>query len=52
MAAEDIVWGGDDPFTHMLAIGPTRCGKTATVLKPMIYQLLIQKKRGKNSVYL
>jgi len=31
----------------MLAIGPTRCGKTATVLKPMIYQLLIQKKRGK-----
>ena len=47
MAIDDIIWGGDDPFTHMLAIGPTRCGKTATVLKPMIYQLLIQKKRGK-----
>ncbi|KAA9019012.1 type IV secretory system conjugative DNA transfer family protein [Niallia endozanthoxylica] len=47
MAADDVIWGGDDPFTHMLAIGPTRCGKTATVLKPMIYQLLIQKKRGK-----
>jgi hypothetical protein len=45
--AKDVIWGGDDPFTHMLAIGPTRCGKTATVLKPMIYQLLIQKKRGK-----
>ena len=44
---DDIIWGGDDPFTHMLAIGPTRCGKTATVLKPMIYQLLIQKKHGK-----
>lgn len=42
-----IVWGGDDPFTHMLCTGPTRCGKTATVLKPIIYQLLLQKKRGK-----
>lgn len=29
----------------MLAVGPTRCGKTATILKPMIYQLLLQKKR-------
>lgn len=39
-------WGGSDLFTHMLVVGPTRCGKTATLLKPMIYQLLLQKKRG------
>lgn len=39
-------WGGDDAFTHMLVVGPTRCGKTATILKPMIYQILLQKKRG------
>ncbi len=30
----------------MLIVGPTRCGKTATLLKPMIYQLLLQKKKG------
>ena len=41
-----IIWQGSDCFTHMLAVGPTRCGKTATILKPMIYQLLLQKKRG------
>lgn len=33
-------------FTHMLVVGPTRCGKTATLLKPMIYQLLLLKKKG------
>lgn len=41
-----ITWEGDDCFTHMLIVGPTRCGKTATILKPIIYQLLLQKKRG------
>ena len=41
-----IIWQGSDCFTHMLAVGPTRCGKTATILKPIIYQLLLQKKRG------
>ncbi|WP_240489146.1 type IV secretory system conjugative DNA transfer family protein [Cohnella thermotolerans] len=41
-----LEWGGDDCFTHMLIVGPTRCGKTATLLKPMIYQLLLLKKRG------
>lgn len=41
-----IRWGGDDAFTHMLCVGPTRCGKTATVLKPMIYQILLQKAQG------
>lgn len=41
-----IKWGKSDSFTHMLAVGPTRCGKTATLLKPMIYQLLLLKKRG------
>lgn len=41
------MWGGDDPFTHLLCVGPTRCGKSATILAPMMYQLLLQKKRGK-----
>lgn len=41
-----IQWGGSDMFTHMLVVGPTRCGKTATLLKPMIYQLLLLKKNG------
>jgi hypothetical protein len=44
---DEIIWGGSDPFTHMLCVGPTRCGKTATILEPMIFQLLVQKKRGK-----
>lgn len=42
-----IIWGGDDAFTHLLVVGPTRCGKTATILKPIIYSLLVQKARGK-----
>lgn len=46
VSAIKIEWGNDDLFTHMLVVGPTRCGKTATVLKPMIYQLLLIKKRG------
>lgn len=33
-------------FTHMLVVGPTRCGKTATILKPIIYQLLCLKAQG------
>ncbi|WP_343273162.1 type IV secretory system conjugative DNA transfer family protein [Lentibacillus songyuanensis] len=41
-----IKWQGDDCFTHMLVVGATRSGKTATILKPMIYQLLLMKKRG------
>ncbi|TMN20848.1 hypothetical protein FFL34_01015 [Lentibacillus cibarius] len=43
-----IVWKGKDMFTHMLVVGATRSGKTASVLEPMIYQLLLQKKQGKN----
>lgn len=39
-------WGGSDLFTHMLIVGPTRCGKTATILKPIIYQLLCLKAQG------
>lgn len=41
-----ISWRGDDCFTHMLIVGATRSGKTATILKPLIYQLLLLKKRG------
>ena len=41
-----IVWQGSDCFTHMLTVGQTRFGKTATILKTMIYQLLLQKNRG------
>lgn len=41
-----VTWGGDDPFTHTLVIGPTRCGKTSKLLKPLIYQILKAKKRG------
>lgn len=44
---EPIMWGGDDPFTHLLTVGPTRCGKSATILEPICYQLLLQKKFGK-----
>ncbi|GAB3051335.1 type IV secretory system conjugative DNA transfer family protein [Virgibacillus ainsalahensis] len=42
-----IIWKGKDMFTHMLVVGATRSGKTASVLEPMIYQLLMQKKQGK-----
>lgn len=41
-----VHWGGDDPFTHTLVVGPTRCGKTAIILKPLIYQILKAKKEG------
>lgn len=41
-----IRWGGDDPFTHTLCVGPTRCGKTATILKPLIYSILLAKYKG------
>lgn len=41
-----VRWGGSDMFTHMLVVGPTRCGKTATILKPLIYQLLVLKAKG------
>lgn len=45
--SEVIRWGGNDAFTHMLIVGPPRCGKTATILQPMIYQMLQEKARGK-----
>jgi hypothetical protein len=41
-----ILWGGDDPFTHTIIFGPTRCGKTSTLLKPLIFQILLAKLRG------
>ena len=45
--SEKIIWGGMDPFTHMVCVGPPRSGKSSTILLPMIYQLLLQKKKGK-----
>ena len=41
-----LSWGGDDPFTHTMIVGPTRCGKTATLIKPIIYQILLGKAKG------
>lgn len=41
------LWGGDDAFTHLLVFGPTRCGKTSTILNPMCYEMMMAKKRGK-----
>lgn len=41
-----VVWGGDDVFTNTLVFGPTRCGKTSTVLHPMAYEIMKAKKRG------
>lgn len=41
-----IRWGGDDLFTHTLVGGPPRCGKTATILKPFVYEVLKAIKRG------
>lgn len=44
--AVPIKWGGSDLFTHMLIVGATRSGKTATILKPIVYQLMLLKKKG------
>ncbi|MCM3240764.1 type IV secretory system conjugative DNA transfer family protein [Heyndrickxia oleronia] len=44
---KNLRWGGDDPFTHTLIIGPTRCGKTATIIKPIIYQILDSRRKGR-----
>lgn len=36
-----------DFFTHSLFVGSTGSGKTASILEPIAYQLLVQKKLGK-----
>ena len=36
-----------DFFVHTLVVGSTGSGKTASVLEPIAYQLLVQKKLGK-----
>ncbi len=48
MSVIELAWGGDDAFTHMLVVGPTRCGKTATILKPLIYQILEARNSGQS----
>jgi len=40
-------WGGKDAFMHTLVVGPTGSGKTALLLKPMVYQILKARKLGK-----
>ncbi len=45
-AGDPVVWGGADCFTHLLVCGPTRCGKSATIIKQQIYQILQAKARG------
>ncbi|MCM3716269.1 type IV secretory system conjugative DNA transfer family protein [Alkalihalobacillus oceani] len=44
---EFLTWGGKDAFTHSLIVGPTRCGKTATVIKPIIETILEERAKGK-----
>ncbi|WP_240377222.1 type IV secretory system conjugative DNA transfer family protein [Bacillus piscicola] len=43
---EVLKWGGSDAFTHTLIVGPTRSGKTATILKPIVLQVLEQRAKG------
>lgn len=42
-----VVLREKDFFVHTLICGSTGSGKTASVLEPLIYQLLVQKKLGK-----
>lgn len=44
--SNQLLWGGSDAFTHTLVVGPTRCGKTALILKPIIFQILEQRAKG------
>lgn len=44
--SNQLQWGGSDAFTHTLVVGPTRCGKTALILKPIIFQILEQRAKG------
>lgn len=39
-----ILFGGDDPFTGTIVVGAVRSGKSATIIKPLIYEILKQKK--------
>lgn len=41
-----VTWGGGDPYTHTLCIGPTRCGKSALAIQQLVKQTLLMKKRG------
>lgn len=45
-AGEPVIWGGSDCFTHLLICGPTRSGKSATIIKQQIFQILEAKARG------
>src|SRR5699024_2460622 len=42
-----VVMKGDDLFVHSLFVGSTGSGKTASVLEPTAFQMLVQKKKGK-----
>lgn len=42
-----VILKGDDFFVHSLIVGSTGSGKSASILEPLAYQLLLQKKKGK-----
>lgn len=42
-----VVMKENDFFVHSLFVGSTGSGKTASILEPIAYQLLLQKKQGK-----
>src|SRR5699024_5533062 len=42
-----VVMKGDDLFVHSLFVGSTGSGKTASVLEPTAFQMLVQKNKGK-----
>lgn len=47
---EDVVWKGDDRFTHLQCIGPTGCGKSSMILLKLIEQDIRNRLRNQLGV--